>query len=584
MSTPPDTTPATTSAGTSSAAGTQGVAAPGPPPEVALPPLGAVGLLRWAWRQLTSMRTALLLLLLLAVAAVPGSVFPQRRINEGQVEQYLDENPGLGPWLDRLGFFDVYSSVWFSAIYLLLFVSLVGCVLPRTRVHLKALRSAPPRTPRRLERLPGHVRVAVDRPADEVLDAVATTLRRRRYRVARHDAVSVSAERGYLAETGNLAFHLALLALLVAVAVGSLVGYSGQVLVVERTSFANSVTSYDSFEAGPRVDRGNLAPLAFTLDRLRVRFEAQARGSQFGAPRQFDADLTVRDEPGGEPRQVTISPNQPLDSDGVRAFLLGNGYAPVITVRDGNGDVAFSGPVPFLPTGQANYKSLGVVKVPYAAPRQLGFTGFFLPTYAIDPAEGPVSLFPDAVEPRLALAVFASKPGEDALTTDGVPTSVYTLDTSRMEQLKAPDGGPLRVLLAPGTSTTLPDGAGTVSFDGLRRYAALDVRYDPTKPWVLAAAVVALAGVTASLFVRRRRVWFSAKADGDGRTVVEAAALSRGDDPRLEDEVRSLLAAAGLAGPTGTTGTGTTPDAGPQGKPVPAVAGPDEHAESTHKE
>jgi cytochrome c biogenesis protein len=153
-----------------------------------------------------------------------------------------------------------------------------------------------------------------------------------------------------------------------------------------------------------------------------------------------------------------------------------------------------------------------------------------------------------------------------------------------MEQLKAPDGGPLRVLLAPGTSTTLPDGAGTVSFDGLRRYAALDVRYDPTKPWVLAAAVVALAGVTASLFVRRRRVWFSAKADGDGRTVVEAAALSRGDDPRLEDEVRSLLAAAGLAGPTGTTGTGTTPDAGPQGKPVPAVAGPDEHAESTHKE
>ena len=218
MTTPPDTPPATTTVGAASAAADlEELAPPGPPPEVALPPLGAVGWVRWAWRQLTSMRTALLLLLFLAVAAVPGSVFPQRRINPGRVEEYLADHPGYGAWLDRLGFFDVYSSIWFSAIYLLLFVSLVGCVLPRTRVHLRALRGAPPRTPRRLERLPGHVRVTVDTGVDDVLDALASTLRRRRYRIARHDGVSVSAERGYLAETGNLVFHLALLGLLVAV-------------------------------------------------------------------------------------------------------------------------------------------------------------------------------------------------------------------------------------------------------------------------------------------------------------------------------------------------------------------------------
>jgi cytochrome c biogenesis protein len=552
MSTPPDTTPALSEE--------LEAERPGPPAEVTLPPLGAVGWLRWAWRQLTSMRTALLLLLLLAVAAVPGSVFPQRRINPVRVDQYLLDHPGYGPWLDRLGVFDVYSSIWFSAIYLLLFVSLVGCVLPRTRVHLRALRAAPPRTPRRLERLPGHARVLVDTPADDVLDAVAATLRRRRYRVARHDGVSVSAERGYLAETGNLAFHLALLGLLVAVAAGSLFGYSGQVLVVEQNSFANSVAYYDSFESGPRVDRGNLTPFGFTIDGMRVRFETQANGSQFGAPRQFEADLTVRDEPGGASRRVTISPNQPLDSGGVRVFLVGNGYAPVITVRDGEGKVAFSGPVPFLPTGQANYKSLGVVKVPYAKPRQIGLTGFFLPTYAIDPQEGPVSLFPDVVQPRLALTAFVSKPGQDAMTTGGVPASVYSLDTSRLEQLKGADEEPLRLVLAPGTATTLPGGAGTVSFDGVRRYAALDVRYDPSKVWVLAFAVVALAGVTTSLFVRRRRVWFSVKRDAGGRTVVEAAALSRGDDPRLADEVRSLLAATGL--PAVPAGEHTDPTQG----------------------
>jgi cytochrome c biogenesis protein len=163
------------------------------------------------------------------------------------------------------------------------------------------------------------------------------------------------------------------------------------------------------------------------------------------------------------------------------------------------------------------------------------------------------------------------------MTTGGVPTSVYSLDTSRLQQLRSPDGEPLRLVLAPGTATTLPDGAGTVSFDGLRRYAALDVRYDPTKGWVLAAAVVALAGLMASLFVRRRRVWFSARRDGDGRTVVEAAALSRGDDPRLEAEVRSLLAAAGLSPPPAPR-----PADGDGDEPlVPAPAAPDEHADQT---
>ena len=96
------------------------------------------------------MRTALFLLLLLSVAAVPGSIFPQRNIDAGRVADYIAQNPTTSPWLDRFGFFDVYSSPWFSAIYLLLFVSLVGCIVPRTKVHLAALRATPPRAPARL--------------------------------------------------------------------------------------------------------------------------------------------------------------------------------------------------------------------------------------------------------------------------------------------------------------------------------------------------------------------------------------------------------------------------------------------------
>ena len=121
-----------------------GTAGPAPEP-VRLPRLGPVGWGRWAWRTLTSMRTALLLLLLLAVAALPGSIWPQRSINPTRTADYIAAHPSLGPVLDRLGFFEVYATPWFSAIYLLLLISLVGCVLPRTRIHLRQVRARPPR-------------------------------------------------------------------------------------------------------------------------------------------------------------------------------------------------------------------------------------------------------------------------------------------------------------------------------------------------------------------------------------------------------------------------------------------------------
>ena len=109
-----------------------------------LPELGAIGLARYFWRQLTSMRTALILLLLLALAAIPGSLIPQNAQNPMAVTDYFEKNRTLAIWFDRFSLFDVYSSPWFSAIYILLFISLIGCVLPRTFEHFQAMRALPP--------------------------------------------------------------------------------------------------------------------------------------------------------------------------------------------------------------------------------------------------------------------------------------------------------------------------------------------------------------------------------------------------------------------------------------------------------
>ncbi len=256
---------------------------------------------------------------------------------------------------------------------------------------------------------------------------------------------------------------------------------------------------YDSFTPGRAVDGDDLPPFSLTLDRLSVEFEDEVGGNQFGQPRQFEADLAVRPGAAGDAQQRIMRVNKPLDVGGTRMFLVGNGYAPVVTVRDGRGDVVHDGPVAFLPQ-DSSYTSNGVLKLPDAQPAQLGIRAFLLPTY-VDSPRGPVSVFPDLTRPRLVLAAWTGDLGMD----DGTPQSVYVLDTSRMEPLEQ-DGRQFTASIAPGQTVTLPEGAGTVTFAGVKRYAAFDIRYDPTKFYVLGFAAAALAGLTASLFLRRRRV------------------------------------------------------------------------------
>src|ERR1700712_5486763 len=108
---------------------------------------------RQLWRRLVSMRTALVLLFLLALASVPGSLLPQRPLNPPKVTAYIASHGSWGRFLDKIGAFDVFGSIWFSAVYLLLFASLIGCLIPRITVYAKALRAKPIKAPRHLGRL-----------------------------------------------------------------------------------------------------------------------------------------------------------------------------------------------------------------------------------------------------------------------------------------------------------------------------------------------------------------------------------------------------------------------------------------------
>ncbi|KDP91155.1 MULTISPECIES: cytochrome c biogenesis protein ResB [Clavibacter] len=512
------------------------------------PKLGFLGTLRWFWRQLTSMRTALFLLLLLAFAAIPGSLVPQRSSDPNGVTQFRADNPDLYPVLDKLQVFDTYSSVWFSSIYLLLFISLIGCVVPRAKHHFDALRQAPPKTPARLSRLAGYTtRTTTADPVDAIRQARAL-LKRQRYRTVLVDdasaaggVLSVSAERGYLRETGNLVFHSALVGILITVGIGGGFGYSGQKVLVEGQSFVNTLSTFDSFNPGRFFDDSSLTPYRVKLDALHVQYEQQ-NPNAIGQPLDFTADVTA-DVPGGQPQDREVKVNDPLAIGGTDMYLLGNGYAPHVTVRDPAGTVVYSADVPFLPQ-DAKLTSLGVVKVPDGLREQVGMLGFFYPTQGAEKAPF-FSSYPDLDNPLLTLNVYTGDLGIDG----GVPTSVYTLDTGNLTQLTGGKTGVQSIELAPGQTMDLPDGLGSVSLDAVPRFVSFDVHHDPTQRWVLLFAILILGGLLTSLFVPRRRVWVKAVPQADGSTTLEYAGLARGEDPTLEAAVAALADkhAAGLA-------------------------------------
>jgi len=498
--------------------------------EIKTPELGTIGLLRWLWRQLTSMRTALILLLLLGVASIPGSIIPQRNQDPTQVQQYFADSPTLAKVFDKLSLFNLYSSTWFSAIYLLLFISLIGCVLPRTWEHFKNISALPPQTPKNLIRLEEFRSFESQKNADEILDIARSHFSKRRYRI-RDCESSVAVEKGFIRESGNLLFHLSLIGILIGVSAGVLGGMRGSAIVNEGESFTNVATSYDTLSAGRFFKLSDFPPVTLKVVKFTAVYDPRTN-----APLDYSLIVDVTESGKSNSRRLEVKVNKPLTFGSTRVYLQANGFSPKVTVRDNTGKIVLSGAIPFLPQ-DGNLSSIGAIKVPDLTPTQLGIVGSFLPTADRDKIRGGFSSYPEALNPRLLMAAWLGDLGLDT----GVPQSVYRINTKNMERVGLKSLAPGEVWTIPGNSSTA-DVSGTITFDGVTKWVNLQIVRDPGKPFALLGAVFALLGLLISLFARRRRIWIRTvlgeNASSSG-VIVEIAGLSR--SPGLDQEIDDLV-------------------------------------------
>ena len=470
-----------------------------------------IAIMRWGWRQLTSMRTALILLILLGVAAIPGSLFPQRSQNPQKVDQYFVSDPTLAHWMDRFKLFNVYASPWFSAIYLLLFISLIGCVLPRTIEHLKAIGKKPPLTPKNLDRMEGF-RVA-EQESDVALLNARAWFKKNHFRI-RVDENSISAEKGYGRETGNLLFHLSLVLILIGVALGSLFGSKGEAIVNVGERFVNTPTSYDTLSFGKFQGQGSLVPFELKVTDFVAKYNASTSMTE-----DYTLTASVANPIGSPSKSISIKVNKPLTYGNTKIYLQANGYSPVVSIRDKSGVVTFHGPVIFLPQ-DANLSSIGAIKVPDMNP-QIGFIASFLPTAKSSKTRGVFSSYPEVLNPELVISVWQGNLGLDS----GNPQSVYELNTSHMKKIG---------LHALNLGDTYNFAVGSITFEGWKSWVNLQIVDDPGKMYALFGAIFAILGLLISLFTRQRRIWVKVGSR------VEIAGLAKNGIPGLSEELDDL--------------------------------------------
>ncbi len=503
-------------------------------------------LIRNTWRTLTSMGTALVLLFLLALGAIPGALLPQRSLNAGKVDEYLAQHPTIGPWLDKVQAFDVFSSFWFTSIYVLLFVSLVGCLTPRLAEHMRSLRAVPVAAPRNLARLPKHHEAEITGEAATLAATMTDRLKgwRRTTRTETNDdaeITEISAEKGYLREFGNIVFHFSLLGLLVAVAAGKLFGYEGNVIVIADggPGFCSaSPAAFDSFRAGNTVDGTSLYPICLKVNDFDAQYLPSGQAVSFAANIEYQDGADLNTDTW---RPYRLEVNHPLRIGGDRVYLQGHGYAPTFTVTFPDGQQRTT-TVQWRPDDPLTLLSSGVIRVDppggtYPDPderrkHQIAVQGLLAPTEQLD---GTLlsSSFPALNDPAVAIDIYRGDAGLDT----GRPQSLFTLDPRLIGQGRLTKQA--RVNLKAGEQTRLNDGT-TVRFDGAVPFINLQVSHDPAQVWVLVFAMSMMAGLLVSLVVRRRRVWVRLTPGPAGTVSVELGGLARTDNSGWGDEFERL--------------------------------------------
>lgn len=421
-------------------------------------------------RTLSSARVATLLIAFVGLWAILASLVPQGEPSSPGVVAWASAHPLAEAVVRAVGLHHAFTAPVFLLCILALALSTAVCAWRRTKVAVarsRTLHGAP--TVDKEALIANHdLEIDCDPRIEEsaILALASETFGRLGVQTRQRDRVITAASPAWAA-WGSPVFHWALLALIVAMPLGSLFRSSGQIgLAVGQDEF-DEPASYGILSAGP-LHRWPKVPRTIRVDAFDLKYETG------GVNRGPTPTVTVSDAEGNVIKSQRVYPNKTLKTGSLTIYPADYGLSATVSVVDTR--------------GAETRRSTEL----------LDFSG---------KAEGgttPVNPLVLSDEAGNAQAeVFVSVPLD---RVEGGLLAKLPEDPRARVVVVSAEGKPLLDrILRPGEDLVLPTG-DTLRLLDLGYYARLQLVDDPSIPVLYASLVIAIIGLGIATLVRQQVV------------------------------------------------------------------------------
>lgn len=443
------------------------------------------------WSFFASVYLTITLLVFTVVLSIVGTFIPQQDAARGFAQGIPS---GLASFLQTMQAFDLFHSVWFFLLMLLLSLNLIVCSLNRWSLTWKQFRGSPISGEEGLFQGLSPERIFLcDEDVGTVTGRLEGLLNRKYRKISRNqekeDTVIICGERGRYSRFAVYVVHLSVQLLILGALLGAYWGWEGYVNIGEGET-ADAI----DLKGG----KGTKAlPFTIRCDKFIVAFYEN------GVPKTYRSDLTFLKD-SKMLYQGPLLVNHPISLEGVRVYQASYGSSP-----DGRASLAF-------PRGGKEGK---IIKV---GPGEI---------FSLPEKEGTVQIV------RLEENLMQMGPAVKILVRSGQGEVSFWI-FQHIDKIRE---------MNPGVTEQVPMFNPALFkpyvfvLKGMeeRYYTGLQVSRDPGAPLVAAAAVLMMVGLIGTFFSSHRRIWIKIQPAGE-KTKISVAARSNKHPVVLDREVRQL--------------------------------------------
>ena len=429
------------------------------------------------WHTLTSMRVAMVLMIVLAVLCVAGSLIIQmtaaQAADPASHAEFLDMiRPRFGGWttvMDAAGLFNIFNSLIFIVLVTALMISLIACSVHRVPGAWRT--ATKPRVdvgPSFFEHAPQRESIVVHASSADALATVQSVLKKRRYRTLTQDdgTVHVYADRYRFMAFASLASHISLVMILGGAIIGTTFGFKNASFVI-----AEGGTAATGTEPGLTMKLLNFTDTWYTTVE--------------NTPSDYASEVEIYKD-GAKVAAQTIRVNQPLSYNGATYYQKAYGQAAIITIKDASGNVLYNEGLPLDQTSaDGSGRDAGTVLIPNTSDEVYVF--------------GTTGTSDTTIQPGQVRAVLYS-------AASGTSVADSVIDQGKAKQL----------------------GGYSVTFNRESQYTLLSINRDPGQILIWLGALLLFGGFTLVFLLPQRRVWARISTRG-AMSVLSVASLGRRD-------------------------------------------------------